>query len=359
MKNSVSFTLYQFLENHNLLDKILVVAVSGGVDSMVLLDAFLSLACVNSIQLHVAHVHHGWRPDSDREFAHIQTLCEQKGIGFHGIHFNMSQVASDRENQARKLRRDFFEKIVLNTGAKGCFLAHHQGDLEETVLKRVLEGAHLSHLKGLEPVSKLGDTYLFRPFLKLPKEQLYAYARHSGVRFFEDETNLDPAYLRSRMRVKILPDLEREFGKNIGRSLVALSQESASMASYFEARYHKEVRFFSVGDKKKLFLFPTSGHFFEIQGLLLEALKQISTVFSRQIIRDVTRALIEKTEPSEFRAAGWEMAASKGFLFLSCLDKGFGPSEILEKYPFLEELLPPWVQKKISCVKHLVGLVNK
>lgn len=177
-----------------------LIALSGGVDSMNLLH-FLSLNQESlGISLGIAHINHKQRPESDSEEKYLRQLADSSGLPFYHSHF--SGVFS--EKAARDFRYAFFKKIMIEEGYTALVTAHHADDQAETMLLKLLRGSRLRHLTGIKAVQEFGPGQLIRPFLTVKKSQL------PDVFHFEDSSNKSLNYLRNRIRHDYLPNLEKE-----------------------------------------------------------------------------------------------------------------------------------------------------
>lgn len=174
-----------------------MVAVSGGVDSMVLLDV---LAHQPGLDLVVAHFDHGVRADSAEDRELVATTAQHYKLPYIYEEGHLGPDAS--EAQARKARYDFLERARVQCGAQAIITAHHQDDLIETMLINMIRG---TNRKGLS--SLLSHRKLLRPLLKTGKGEVLRYAREHRIRWHEDSTNATDAYLRNRLRHSVLPRL--------------------------------------------------------------------------------------------------------------------------------------------------------
>ncbi len=177
-----------------------VIAVSGGVDSMVLLHLLHShntLAPKPPWKLTVAHLDHGIREDSAEDRRLVQKVATEYGLPFVYHKVELGPEAS--EAVARKARYDFLGKVRNNSGASAIITAHHQDDVLETAIINLLRG---SGRKGLTALSNRPG--LERPLLRMPKHVLIAHAQARNLRWREDSTNQDTAYLRNHVRHNIL-----------------------------------------------------------------------------------------------------------------------------------------------------------
>ena len=177
-----------------------IVAVSGGVDSVVLLDI---LRQEPGLELLVAHFDHGMRSDSseDREF--VEDLAESYGLPF--IHEEGRLGIGASEATARAARYKFLHKVRQSNGAAAIITAHHQDDVLETAIINLLRG---TGRKGLTSLQSRAD--IVRPLLSFPKSALLTYAKRTPLVWHEDSTNQNLDYLRNYVRQKILPRLGDE-----------------------------------------------------------------------------------------------------------------------------------------------------
>lgn len=198
-----------------------VVAVSGGVDSVVLLHL---LAGQQDLQLTVAHFDHGIREDSAEDRRLVQALA--KGYGLPFVYHAAALGASTSEAVARKARYRFLHQVRETTGAEAVVTAHHQDDLLETVILNLLRGT------GRRGLSSLKSTDIVRrPLLGVPKKELLRYAEREGLQWREDSTNTDERYVRNYVRQRILPrfaEADREVLLVINRKAHELNQQIAA-----------------------------------------------------------------------------------------------------------------------------------
>lgn len=172
-----------------------VLAVSGGVDSMVLLDLLHKRP---GVKLIVAHYDHGIRTDSAKDRRLVQAAAKKYRVSF--VHEAGKLGPATSEAQARAARYKFLENVRRASGAKGIMTAHHQDDVLETVMINLLRGSGRRGLTSL----KTGDA-LIRPLLDYSKAQIRDYAETHAISWREDSTNTDTKILRNYVRAKILP----------------------------------------------------------------------------------------------------------------------------------------------------------
>ena len=198
--------------------KKILVAVSGGADSMSLLHFLYSHQKDLDIQLGIAHVNHKQRQESEHEEAYLRHWAEEHKVPFHYSAFS----GKFSENAARTFRYEFFKQVMKDYDYSALVTAHHADDQAETIFMRLLRGSRLRHLTGISAIRPFGTGQIIRPFLHLTKAQL-------PVTFhFEDRSNTSLAYLRNRIRLSYLPTLSQENPK-IKEHLCLLAEEIGLM----------------------------------------------------------------------------------------------------------------------------------
>ena len=206
------------IRRHDLLGggETVLVAVSGGADSTALLDVLDELRGPLALTLEVAHVHHGLRPEADAEAARVEALCAERGLPYHIARVEVRRAGpgadwAGLEAAARQRRYAALREIAAEVGAARIATGHTADDQAETVLMRLLEGAGPGGLAGIPP--RRGA--LVRPLLACRRAEIEAYLRARGMRWTEDGSNRDPAFLRNRLRHDVLPWLATALDRDI------------------------------------------------------------------------------------------------------------------------------------------------
>ena len=200
----------RYFQNHR---KVLV-AVSGGLDSMTLFHLLYQNRAELEIELGIAHVNHKQRPESNMEEKELSNFAQQLGVKFFSSNFS----GDFSEEKARRFRYRFFEEIMLTEGYTALVTAHHADDQAETVFMRLIRGARLRHLSGMTEVQPFANGELIRPLLCFHKQDF------PEILHFEDESNFQNDYLRNRIRNLYLPSLEKE-NPRFKDSLISLGKE--------------------------------------------------------------------------------------------------------------------------------------
>ena len=233
-----------------------VVAVSGGADSMALLHVLHSLAPTWQITLHVAHLDHNLRPDSAADARFVADLAAQWQLPFHQQRLPATALANSGdgiEAAARQARYRFLTEVALAVTPAGqtpvIALAHHADDQAETLLLHLVRGSGLQGLGGMRWVSarRSGDLWpaappdqreqtiqLVRPFLGVQRADLLRYLRSQGLTWCEDSTNWDQRFARNRLRHTVLPalaSLNPQIIHTLTRTADIVQQEAERLAA--------------------------------------------------------------------------------------------------------------------------------
>jgi tRNA(Ile)-lysidine synthase len=189
----------------------ILIGLSGGMDSVVLLHLLHTLAPRFDWQLSALHVHHGISPNADMWADFCSGLCVQHNIPLHIERVDISGLRDEHgiEAAARKLRHAAFARLSCDVVA----LAHHADDQAETLLLQLLRGAGVKGVAAM-PLFKEATTYAHgtvRPLLDIPRSQLLEYAQQHALSWVEDESNADDRYPRNFLRHRLLPLLEQRF----------------------------------------------------------------------------------------------------------------------------------------------------
>ena len=145
--------VYEFIKKLSINNSTIVAAISGGPDSMLLLDILINLKEELGLKIVVAHVHHNLRQESDYEAIEVEKYCKDNNLIFEMKKIEEYPNGKFSEEVARKIRYDFFDEVVSKYKADTLFTAHHGDDLIETVLMRLTRGSSLKGYAGFESIS--------------------------------------------------------------------------------------------------------------------------------------------------------------------------------------------------------------
>ncbi len=239
----------------------LFVAVSGGCDSTVLLHLLLDLAPSWKLKLAVLHVNHQLRAKaSDQDEAFVRALAKKHHLPFFVTRISVQALARDRkmslEEAARTARYDFFERIIQAKGAQKLVLAHTLDDQAETVLMRIMSGTGLQGLQAIRPRRKLNDAYLIRPLIEVSRRHIRAFAKEKRIAFREDKTNQSLQFVRNKIRLKLIPLMERKFNPQVKKALARLPHLLDVDLSFLDETAQGCYQRLAVREGKEQILFP-------------------------------------------------------------------------------------------------------
>lgn len=306
----------KFLDNHS---APFLLALSGGADSLCLFYSFLECQKKRPFVFHVAHVDHGWREESRQEAETLKKLVASFGIPFHTKRLENLPEKGNLENLCRQERYAFFKEIVLKHQLKGVMTAHHADDHSETVLKRLFEGSHWSNLVGLKEEVEWDQLKIWRPLLGISKKKLVAWLLDNKYQWFEDQTNRDPQFLRSRMRSEILPYLNESFGKEVSSSLIHHSNEMKELDEYLDKKVKPCLDQIQKGktDEWIELSLLASLEPVEIKYFLRKWLANKKVTFSRQQLEQIMETIQKRESSKRFIAGNHEISLNKTSLSLA------------------------------------------
>lgn len=202
---------------------LVILAVSGGPDSLCLLDILNQIKCQLKISLIVAHVHHGIRKkEADIEARYVRLKAFHMKIPFHQLSLSIPEIArKDKisiEQAGRVGRYSFFKKLLKKNSAQKIALGHHMDDQVETILMRIIRG---SGLRGLKAIPPKRDVFI-RPLIECTRSEIESYCKRRRIAYCLDSTNIEPIYLRNKIRQQLIPLLKEEYNPAIEKSLLQL-----------------------------------------------------------------------------------------------------------------------------------------
>lgn len=224
-----------------------VVAVSGGPDSMALLHLLVRLQ--KEINLHVicAHVHHNIRKESDAEKVFVEAYCKENGITFEWMKIDF-YGKENFHKEARSIRYTFFDQILKKYKASFLLTAHHGDDLMETILMRLVRGSTLKGYSGFPRKIEKEGYQMLRPFLLVTKEDILKYNEHNKIKYVLDASNEKDKYTRNRYRKYILPVLKKENPK-VHQKFYKYSETLLETARYIDQVAYKKIDSIYRNDK--------------------------------------------------------------------------------------------------------------
>lgn len=222
-----------------------LLAVSGGADSVAMLRCFAELATDQPESkefVHVGHVNHALRGDaSDGDATFVRNLAQRFGFAYHETRLTAAQLANDEsgsfEAAARNRRYDFLQHTAEQIGLRYIATAHNADDQAETILHRIIRGTGVAGLVGIPPFRPLGDAVtLVRPMLPHPRKRILEYLARIDQPFRTDATNAETHYTRNKIRNNLLPQLISGYNHTVTDALIRLGAQAAEWNAYIKSQ---------------------------------------------------------------------------------------------------------------------------
>ena len=251
-------------------DDYIVTAISGGPDSMCLLDILVKVRKYKKIKIIVAHVNHNVRViESENEKVQVEKYCKDNNLIFE--YMKIEKYGNDNfHDYARSVRYNFFDELVSKYNAKFLMTAHHGDDLMETILMRIVRGSSLSGYAGFLKENNIGKYTVVRPLITKTKLEIQEYMDNNNLWYAIDKSNLKDVYTRNRYRKYILPKLKDE-NKNVHLKFLKFSEKLNELSNFLE-KYTDDV-YRSIIKEKKI----------NIKALLKEDKVVIDNILSRYL----------------------------------------------------------------------------
>jgi tRNA(Ile)-lysidine synthase len=217
----------------------LLLAVSGGPDSMALLQAFHEAAPRFNTHFAAGHVDHGWRgPASARDAQFVQRICVRLGVPFLLRAPHIERRGRSREAAARQARYDALSDMAAEFGASGVVTAHTRDDAAETILLALLRGRPLAGLAGVRPRREDG---ILRPLLTVPRSAVLSYLARRKIPFRRDPSNRDESLDRNWVRRRLMPVLEGRLRGAAAQNLAASAEALERDREWLDEVFRREV----------------------------------------------------------------------------------------------------------------------
>ena len=222
-------------------DKI-VLGVSGGPDSLFMLDILNKLKEKLNFEIVVAHVNHKIRKEADEEENFVKEFCEKIKVEFYSKRMEVVKYANNNkiglEEAGRKIRYEFFDEVMVNTNSNKIAIAHNKNDKVETILMNLLRGSGITGLQGIQPIK---DNKIIRPIIEIERQEIEKYCEENKLEPKIDISNFDNAYTRNKIRNVVIPYIKQEFNPNFIETITRLSEviteENKFLKNITEARY--------------------------------------------------------------------------------------------------------------------------
>lgn len=242
--------VFEYIKNNSMIDKgdRVLIALSGGPDSICLLHILNSLKDKLNIKIFAAHVNHCLRADeADRDEEYARKFCEDLGIDFYVKKIDIDRVSRERkistEMAGREERYRFFDELKASLNIEKIAIAHNANDQAETLIMRIARGTGIDGLVGIRPVR---DKIYIRPILSLTRVEIENYCEANKLNPRIDKSNLEEIYSRNKIRLKAIPFIEENFNKDIINALNRLAYSASNDIEFINEvvseKYYNLVR---------------------------------------------------------------------------------------------------------------------
>jgi len=219
------------IKKHNMLEKndSVLVGLSGGPDSVTLLHALYSLKKEYSLNILLAHLDHKFRGEesrADRKFC--EDLAKKYNLEIMWEEIDVPKISKEKgispEEAARFERYGFFKRSAKERGIDKIAVGHTRDDQAETVLMRIIRGAGMKGLGGISPVKDMHGFKIIRPLIEISRKDVEAFISETGLKFRKDSSNEKAIFTRNKIRLELIPLLEKEFNSNIKEVLANMAE---------------------------------------------------------------------------------------------------------------------------------------
>ncbi len=244
------------IKKYNLIEKNdkIVFAVSGGPDSIAMLDVIRKMCQEGNIsmaQIFVAHINHMIRKEATEDAKYVENYCKKNNIEFYLKSIDVQKIANNKkigtEEAGRQVRYEFFDEVMEKTGANKIAIAHNKNDRAETIIMNIMRGSGISGLKGIE--AKRGK--YIRPLIECERTEIEKYCEEEKLNPRIDKTNFENEYTRNKIRNIAIPYIKEEFNPNIINTLERLSNLVCEEEEYMEKQVEKTYKDILIEEKEK------------------------------------------------------------------------------------------------------------
>ena len=266
----------------------LLLGVSGGPDSMAMLDVFCRYKEEIKLKIVVFHLNHCFRREAAREASFVEDFCQKRDILVITKKVDVPSVAAKKglspEEAARNVRLNLIKDIMAKHELDTAALAHNKNDKVETILFNLFRGTGLRGLKGIEPFSFVCGIPIIHPLLEFSREQIENYCQKRNLNPVRDPSNKNDIYTRNVIRNQLLPLIEKEINPAVKKAIIRMSSIIEDVDHFLEEK-KKEAKPEVVLDTKKN----------KIE-LKLPSLKELSPVIRRRIFYDIISEMVGQTD---------------------------------------------------------------
>lgn len=283
--------IIQTIKKYNLInsgDKI-VLGVSGGPDSIAMLDILRQLRIEFNFEIYVVHINHNIRgKDAEEDEEYVKNYCQKYNIKCFSKKIDVPTIAKTEkigtEEAGRKVRYEYFEEILKETKSNKIAIAHNKNDKVETIIMHMLRGSGISGLRGIEPIR---ENKFIKPLIECDRKEIEKYCQENNLQPRIDKTNFENEYTRNKIRNIVIPYIKKEFNPNIIETITRLANVVSSEDNFIEKIAQETYN--------KLLVIEENNRI----ELILKEFNLLDEVLKNRIILIVTRKLFGSTQGIE------------------------------------------------------------
>ena len=290
------------IKKYNLIEEndSVIIGVSGGPDSICLLHILNELKQELNFKIYVAHINHMIRKEADEETEYVKRFCKNIGVECFTKKIDVVKIAKESkmgtEEAGRKIRYDFFEKVLKNTDSNKIATAHNNNDKVETIIMNILRGSGISGLKGLDPIR---ENKFIKPLIEVSREEIETYCEENKLNPKIDKSNSENIYTRNKVRNTVIPYIKKEFNPNILKTINRLSEVATEEDDYLNKV--TESTFNKICIEKQQYIETHTSHLPPHTSIILDLKKfnNLELVIKRRLILYTINELLGTTEGIE------------------------------------------------------------
>lgn len=257
--------LYKNIEDfisNNVIENNLIISLSGGVDSSVLIVLLKELKLKYDINIIAVHINYNNRKETKTEENFLRFWCKKNNFKFELLEINDLKRGDDKrefyEKYIRNKRYDFYKKIISKYNSNGIFLGHHLNDLQENIMCNILKGRNIFDLSVMKPKSIVKDVVVYRPFLNNYKKEIYDYAHQYNIPYFKDTT---PEWSnRGKLRNKLFPLMKEIYGSQCLDNLLKIGRSSNEWKHIIDSKIINQFTYNNIQLFKKGVIINYNGY---------------------------------------------------------------------------------------------------
>lgn len=345
----------EFIVKNNLIEKgqVIGVGVSGGSDSMALLNILVGLQEELDFEVVGIHINHGIREESRDEEEFVVSKCRNLGVRVYKFKIDAIKLSKEKnqsiETAAREGRYDVFKSLIKKDVVDKIALAHHELDQAETILMHIFRGSGTLGATGMEPVR---DKVFIRPILNLSKKEIMDYIMERNIDYVEDKSNADSAYNRNFLRNVILPQIAQRW-PGVETNLVNFGKILKEDEKFINNHVYDDAVLYEEDNARiplSYFVYPEA----IVNRLIIKVLKNIGFVkdFERKHVEMIKDVALNKENGTRVKLP-YDITVIKEYDYLTILNKYHEKKEFLSELKIGETVVPGFgtiVVKKVAKV---------